>query len=51
MLGAPLARLETTIVLAEVSTRLPSLRLLPAVLKCVANMSFHGPLSLPAEWG
>lgn len=50
-LGAPLARLQARVVLEEVSARLPSLRLVPgAELRFAPNVSFRGPLSLPAEW-
>ena len=49
-LGAPLARLQARIVLEEVSRRLPSLRLVPTQLRFMPNVSFRGPLSLPAEW-
>jgi cytochrome P450 len=50
-LGAPLARLEARVVLEEVSTRLPGLRLTPGVeLEFAPNVSFRGPLSLPVEW-
>jgi cytochrome P450 len=50
-LGAPLARLQARIVLEEVSARLPSLRLEPgAELAFAPNVSFRGPLSLPAIW-
>jgi cytochrome P450 len=50
-LGAPLARLQARIVLEEVTSRLPSLRLVSDVeLRFAPNVSFRGPLSLPAEW-
>lgn len=49
-LGAPLARLQARVVLEEVSRRLPSLRLVPTSLRFMPNVSFRGPLSLPAEW-
>jgi cytochrome P450 len=49
-LGAPLARLQARIVLEEVSRRVPSLRLVPSALRFMPNVSFRGPLSLPAEW-
>jgi cytochrome P450 len=50
-LGAPLARLQGKIVLEEVSSRLPSLRLADAPpLTFAPNVSFRGPLSLPVEW-
>lgn len=49
-LGAPLARLQARIVLEEVSRRLPTLRLLPTELRFMPNVSFRGPLSLPAAW-
>ena len=50
-LGAPLARLEVRLVLEELSTRLPSLRLVPGqTLHYLPNVSFRGPRSLYAEW-
>jgi hypothetical protein len=50
-LGAPLARLEGRVVLEEVSSRLPSLRLADGPpLQFAPNVSFRGPLSLPVEW-
>jgi cytochrome P450 len=50
-LGAPLARLETRVVLEELSARLPSLRLVPGqTLRFQPNTTFRGPLSLLVEW-
>ena len=50
-LGAPLARLETRVVLEELSARLPSLRLVPGqTLTFQPNTTFRGPLSLLVEW-
>jgi cytochrome P450 len=50
-LGAPLARLETLVVLEELSARLPSLRLTPGqTLRVQPNTTFRGPLSLFVEW-
>jgi cytochrome P450 len=50
-LGAPLARLETRIVLEELSARLPSLRLIPGqALRFRPNTTFRGPLALLVEW-
>jgi cytochrome P450 len=50
-LGAPLARLETLVVLEELSARLPSLRLTPGqILRVQPNTTFRGPLSLFVEW-
>jgi cytochrome P450 len=49
-LGAPLARLQARVVLEEVSQRLPTLRLIPTDLRFMPNISFRGPLSLPAQW-
>jgi cytochrome P450 len=50
-LGAPLGRLEARVVLEELSTRLPSLRLAPGqTLHYLPNVSFRGPLSLLVEW-
>ena len=46
-----LARLEVRLVLEELSTRLPSLRLVPGqTLHYLPNVSFRGPRSLYAEW-
>jgi hypothetical protein len=50
-LGAPLARLQARLVLEEVSSRLPGLRLAKSPpLEFAPNVSFRGPLSLPVEW-
>ena len=50
-LGAPLARLEVRLVLEELSSRLPSLRLVPGqTLHYLPNVSFRGPRPLYAEW-
>jgi cytochrome P450 len=50
-IGAPLARLETRVVLEELSSRLADLRLVPGqTLRFVPNTSFRGPLSLLVEW-
>lgn len=50
-LGAPLARLQARVVLEEVSSRLPTLRHAKGTkLAFAPNVSFRGPLSLPAEW-
>ena len=50
-LGAPLARLETRVVLQEISRRFPSLRLAPnTTLGFVANITLRGPRSLPVVW-
>lgn len=50
-LGAPLARLETRVVLEELSARLPSLRLVPGqTLRFQPNTTFRGPLALLVEW-
>lgn len=49
--GAPLGRLEARVVLEEISTRLPSLRVVPGqTLHYLPNVSFRGPLSLLVEW-
>ncbi|MGP0059964.1 MAG: cytochrome P450 [Beijerinckiaceae bacterium] len=51
-LGASLVRLQGKVVLEEMSTRIPNLRLVPGVeRKFAPNVSFHSPLSLPVEWG
>jgi len=51
-LGAPLARLQAKVVLEEVSTRFPNLRLVPGIkLEFAPNVTFRSPLSLPVEWG
>ncbi len=50
-LGAPLARLEARIVLDELSSRYPSMQLVPGqTLRFLPNTSFRGPLNLLAEW-
>lgn len=50
-LGAPLSRLEARVVLEELSSRLPSLRIVPDQTFCfLPNFSFRGPRSLLAEW-
>jgi cytochrome P450 len=50
-LGAPLVRLEARVVLEELSTRLPGLRLVPGQrLRFQPNTTFRGPLSLLVEW-
>jgi cytochrome P450 len=50
-LGRGLARLQARIVLEELSSRFPAMRLTPdAKLDFVPNISFRGPLSLPVIW-
>jgi cytochrome P450 len=50
-LGRGLARLQARIVLEELSSRFPALRLAPDVtLEFAPNISFRGPLSLPVVW-
>ncbi|HEY0791768.1 MAG TPA: cytochrome P450 [Chthoniobacterales bacterium] len=50
-LGAPLARLEARIVFEEVSSHLPSLRLVPdQKMDFPPNLLFREPLSLLVEW-
>jgi cytochrome P450 len=50
-LGRGLARLQARIVLEELSSRFPTLRLAPDVtLEFAPNISFRGPLSLPVVW-
>ena len=50
-LGRGLARLQARIVLEELSSRFPALRLVPHVkLEFAPNISFRGPLSLPVVW-
>jgi cytochrome P450 len=49
--GRPLARLQARVVLEELSSVIPSLRLVPDVrYEFPPNVSFRGPLSLPVEW-
>ena len=49
-LGAPLVRLEARVVLEELSTRLPGLRLVPGQrLRFQPNTTFRGPLTLLVE--
>lgn len=50
-LGAALARLEARVTFEELTTRLPSLRLVEGqALRFVPNTSFRGPLALEVEW-
>lgn len=50
-LGAPLARLQGRIVLEELTTALPGLSLdQTEPYEFAPNISFRGPLSLPATW-
>ncbi len=50
-LGAPLARLETRVVLEELTRRLPSLRLVPdQKFEYIPNTSFRGPSHVWVEW-
>jgi cytochrome P450 len=50
-LGRGLARLQARIVLEELSSRFPAMRLAPDVkLEFAPNISFRGPLSLPVVW-
>jgi cytochrome P450 len=50
-LGAPLARLEAEIVLQELTSRLPSARLVePQDITFSRNTSFRGPVRLLVEW-
>jgi cytochrome P450 len=50
-LGSPLARLETRVVLEELSACLPSLRLVPGqTLRFQPNTTFRGPLALLVAW-
>lgn len=49
--GAPLARLEMTILFEEMAKAMPSLRLLPnQSLNYTRNISFRGPLQLQVAW-
>jgi cytochrome P450 len=49
--GRPLARLQARVVIEELSSRFPGLRLVPNVkYEFPPNVSFRGPLSLPIEW-
>jgi cytochrome P450 len=50
-LGASLARLEAQVVLEELTTRIPSLRLAPGQqFEYSANSTFRAPRSVLAEW-
>ena len=50
-LGAALARMQVTIVLGQLTARLPSLRLAPdQALAFEPNISFRGPKQLLVEW-
>ena len=49
--GAPLARLEMIILLEELTTLMPSIRLLDTqTLNYMPNISFRGPLELMVAW-
>ncbi len=49
--GAPLARLEMSILLETLTRRLPGLRLVPEqTLEYTRNISFRGPASLTVAW-
>jgi cytochrome P450 len=49
--GAPLARLEMTVLFEELTRRLPSLRLAPGQkLAYTRNISFRGPIALQVAW-
>lgn len=49
--GAPLARLEMSLLLQVLTERLPSLRLAPGqTLRYVPNISFRGPVALDVVW-
>ena len=49
--GAPLARLEMTILFEEMTRLMPSLRLIEGqTLNYTRNISFRGPLELAVEW-
>lgn len=49
-LGAPLARLESRVVLEELTRRLPHLRLKAQAFTFAANTSFRGPDHVLVEW-
>ena len=50
-LGASLARLEATIVLEELTTRLPGMQLVEGQsFEFMANSTFRGPISVLVEW-
>jgi cytochrome P450 len=50
-LGAPLARLEATVVLEELAAALPSLRLRPAqTYEFMPIIAFRGPRQVHVEW-
>ena len=49
--GAPLARLEMAILLETLSTRMPTLRLVPdQAIEYTRNISFRGPVRLLVSW-
>ena len=49
--GAPLARLEMTVLFEEMTRLMPSLRLVEdQTLSYMRNISFRGPLALEVEW-
>ena len=51
-LGAPLARLETRVVIEELSAALPSLRLRPdQTFSFMPIIGFRGPRAVEVEWG
>jgi cytochrome P450 len=50
-LGAPLARLETRVVLEELSAALPALRLVPGqIFEFMPIIGFRGPRAVHVEW-
>ena len=49
--GAPLARLEMSILLETLTKKIPTLRLVPdQQIEYTRNISFRGPVSLKVEW-
>jgi cytochrome P450 len=50
-IGAPLAKLEAKVVLEELTSRIPNLKLKPnQTYEFASNTSFRAPVALHVEW-